>query len=90
MQSHRLRRGREAHRIRSSSGRERGTAWGCLTGRTGEPGGEGSPEEGEEGAGGRGAVGRETEGRERGREREVKGRSLPPAGWAGLTESRSL
>lgn len=68
----------------------RGTAWGCPTGRTGEPGEEGSPVVGEGAAGGRGAAERETAGRVTGRAREVKVRSLPPAGWVGLKESRSF
>lgn len=64
--------------------------WGCLTGRTGEPEVEGSPEAAGEVAGGTGAAKREMEGTAMGRAREVKERSLPPAGWAGLKESRSF
>lgn len=89
VQSHRPRRGRGAHRIRSSSGKARGRAWGCPRGRTGEPEAEGSPGVGEEAAGGTGAAKRETVETETGRAREVTVRSLPPVGWAELTESRS-
>lgn len=64
--------------------------WGCLTGRTGEPGVEGSPEAVEGVAAGTGAAKREMEGTEMGRVRGVKERSLPPVGWAGLKESRSF
>lgn len=64
--------------------------WGCLTGKTGEPGVEGSPKGVEGVAEGKGAAKREMEGMEMGRVREVKGRSLPPAGWAGLIESHSF
>lgn len=65
-------------------------AWGCLTGKMGEPGVEGSPEGGEGVAGERGATKKEMEGTEMGRVREVEERSLLPAGWAGLKESRSF
>lgn len=64
--------------------------WGCLTGRTGEPGVEGSPGVAGEVAGGTGAAKREMEGRAMGRVREVKETSLLPADWAGLKESRSF
>lgn len=40
--------------------------------------------------GGTGAAKRETAGTEMGRERVVKEKSLPPAGWEGLTGSRSF
>lgn len=56
---------------------------------TGEPGVAGSPKAGEGEAGGTRAAKRETVGMETGRAREVKGRSLQPAGWAALKESRS-
>lgn len=56
----------------------------------GEPGVEGSQEAAGEVAEGTGAAKREMEGTETGRVREVKERSLPPAGWAGLKESRSF
>lgn len=64
--------------------------WGCLTGKMGEPGEEGSPEGVEEVAGGRGATKTAMEGTEMGMVREVKERSLPPVGWAGLKESHSF
>lgn len=64
--------------------------WGCLTGRMGEPGVEGSLREAGEVAGGTGATKKEMEGTEMGRAREVKERSLLPAGWAGSKESRSF
>lgn len=64
--------------------------WGCPKGKTGESGVEGSPEVVKEVGGGTGAAKRETEGREMGRVKEVKERSLPPVGWAGLTGSRSF
>lgn len=63
--------------------------WGCLKGRMGEPGVEGLPEAGEGVVGETGAAKREMEETEKGRVREVKERSLPPVGWAGLKESRS-
>lgn len=90
MQSRRLQRAHGAHRIRSSSGKVKVTAWGCPTGRTGEPGEEDSPEEGEgEGVRTRAAK-KEKAGMERVRVTEVKGRrSWPPVGWAGLKASRS-
>lgn len=55
----------------------------------GVPGVEGSPKVGEGVVGGTVAAKREMEGREMGKEREVKERSLSPVGWAGLKESRS-
>lgn len=64
--------------------------WGCLTGRRGEPGVEGSPEAAGEVGGATGAAKREMVGTETGKVREVKERSWPPAGWAGLKESRSF
>lgn len=66
----------------------RGRVWGCLTGRTGEPGAGGSQEVGAGVAGGTGAAKRGMVGTGMGR--EVRGRSLPPAGWVGLRESRSF
>lgn len=90
VQSHQLPRGHVAHRIRSSSGKAKEMVWGCLTGRKGEAGVEGSPEVAEEVAGWTGAIKREMGEMETGRVMEAKERSLPSGGWAGLKESRSF
>lgn len=63
--------------------------WGCLTGRMGEPGVEGSQEVAKVVAGGTGVAKMEKEEMEMGKGKEVKERNLLPVGLAGLKESRS-
>lgn len=90
MQSHQLPHGHVVHRIRSSSGKAREKAWGCLTVKMGEPGVKGSPEVAEGVAVGTGAVKKVMVEMEMGRVRGVKERSLLPSGWAELRESHSF